>query len=191
MKATKEARNDKNKLHICRPEALVLQKESYGNHCTGMLRMPYQRLYSDKQSCVTEIDYTTNLSTEREEKRCLRKAFRHSNLHIHGKRRIAHLYNNRFSATLHHKAGREREWRVNMKRLHKDSTVSTALKHKERLHSLYLWSPWCSSLVEWANSTRKEHYTGPDALWHQGSVFFFSTLIFIFSTPTSMKESLL
>jgi hypothetical protein len=51
MKTTKKDEKDKNCLHRYRPEALEYQKEQYGCYHTGMLRMSYQRLYVDKQSC--------------------------------------------------------------------------------------------------------------------------------------------
>jgi hypothetical protein len=129
---------DKNWLHRRRPEALGYQKESYGSCCTELLRVPSQRLYTEKQSCVTEIDYTTNLATERG-KRCLKKTFRRSNFHVHGKglspvSTITGFVKKMPQSREEKRAGKSK-YKTSARRLR----VSTALDYKERFHLLYFY----------------------------------------------------
>ena len=61
---------------------------------------------------------------------------------------------------------------INIKPLQEDSTVSSALEYKGRLHLLYLLVSFDSCcvrllLVERASNTRKEHYGGSNELYDQ------------------------
>jgi len=96
------------------------------------------------------------------------------------RRSVAHFYNNKFSATLYlktEKGGKKERLGINIKPLQEDSTVSSALEYKGRLHLLYLivsFDRCCVHLllVERASNTRKEHYAGSDALHDQNLLVF-------------------